>query len=320
MEITSKHLKSKQGRKQLFRYWVRDPVFGVTSFALHYFMRFIPMRLNAWLGANIGKLAFKTLLKTKAERARHNLAILKPDLSPQEVDALLDAMWANIGQSMCEYSILDKLWDKGRVHVNDHDAIDYITSGKPFIFTGVHLGNWEAQASYVHAKKIPLMAMYKPPRSRFSRKIAEISRNRMDILTVPTDAQAMRKMYRHLENNGAIWLPIDDFKHNQVHFPRFGRPVTTKGINASHIVRMALRFNAAIVPVQITRTNNPPPSFDVHVHRPMFLQDNSEASIAAFLESIDKLVEGWIMQHPEQWFMMHELRLTAPVDWNPTRH
>lgn len=309
MKITAQKLSTQQGRKQLFRYWVLDPLFGGMGFFLHYFLRFVPMRVNSWIGAQLGKLVFNVYLTKEAHRAKHNLSLLKPELSQREINQLANKMWENIGQTFCEYSILDKLWDKGRVNVDDSEAIDYLMSGKPVIFTAVHLGNWEAQASYVHAKNIPLMAMYKPVRNRFSRKISAIARSRMNILTIPTDAQAMRKMYRHLEKNGALWLPIDDLKKGQVHFPRFGRPIQLKGINASHIVRMAKKFDAAIVPVQITRVNQPPPSFDVKVHSPMLLTDKSDEGIAAFLHQIDKEVESWIMEKPEQWFMMHDLRL-----------
>jgi KDO2-lipid IV(A) lauroyltransferase len=171
----------------------------------------------------------------------------------------------------------------------------------------VHLGNWEAQASYIHARKIPLMAMYKPVRNRFMRKVSSIARSRMDILTVPTDAHAMKKMYAHLAQNGAVWLPIDDFKNNQVHTPRFGRPIATKGTNAAHIVRLAQRFNAAIIPVHIIRQAEPKPSFKVITYSPIII--SSDQDTTKILDYLDKLMESWIRNKPEQWFMLHELRL-----------
>ena len=299
----------KQGRKQWLRYWVFDPLFGISGFVMHYVLRWIPMRLNSALGAWLGPLAFKTYLKPKAERARHNMHMLYPTLTVSEIDALLHKMWINIGQTMCEYSILDKLWDKGRVEVDDAAITAYLATGQPLIFTGVHLGNWEAQASYVHAKKIPLMAMYKPVRNRFMRKISAIARARMNIITVPTDAQAMKKMYEHLAQNGAVWLPIDDFKNNQVHTPRFGRPLATKGTNAAHIVRLAQRFNAAIIPVHIIRQAHPQPAFKVFFCSPICCFDNSEKTMLETLMFLDNLMESWIRARPEQWFMLHELRL-----------
>lgn len=302
-------MSDKAKRKQWLRYWVFDPLFGISGFFIHYFLRWIPMRMNSAIGAWLGPLAFNTYLKPKAERARRNINILYPALSPAEVDTLLHKMWVNIGQTMCEYSILDKLWKKGRVQVDDSAITDYLATSKPIIFTGVHLGNWEAQASYIHAKKIPLMAMYKPVRNRFMRRISAIARSRMNIITVPTDVHAMKKMYTHLANNGAIWLPIDDFKNNQVHTPRFGRPIVNKGTNAAHIVRLAQRFNAAIIPVHIIRQIEPKPSFKVMVEKPLFITDKSEASILSLLDNLDHLMETWIKQRPEQWFMLHELRL-----------
>jgi KDO2-lipid IV(A) lauroyltransferase len=295
--------------KHFIQYWVLDPVFGAASFCVHFSLRYVPMPVNSLGGAIVGRFVFKTHLRKKAQRARRTLSILKPDLSSKEIDQLLDKMWVNIGKSMCEYSILDKLWDKGRLEIDDTQIQRAIESGKPIIFTAAHLGNWEAQASYIHAKKIPLMAMYKPVRNRFSAKIADIARKRMDILTVPTDLHAMRKMYKHLQNGGAIWLPIDDYKRGQVHFPRFGRPLALKGTNASHIAKMAKRFDAAVIPVQIIRKDTLSPSFKVIGHPPRYLTDKSDEGVLTFISELDKLVESWIMERPEQWFMLHELRL-----------
>ncbi|MGL4185583.1 MAG: lysophospholipid acyltransferase family protein [Thiotrichaceae bacterium] len=302
-------MSDKARRKQWIRYWVFDPLFGMSGFFIHYILRWMPIYLNSAIGAWLGPLAFNTYLKSKAQRARRNLTILYPTLSSAEVDDLLHKMWVNIGQTMCEYSILDKLWDKGRVQVDDSAIKDYLATGKPIIFTGVHLGNWEAQASYIHAKKIPLMAMYKPVRNRFMRRISAIARSRMNIITVPTDVHAMKKMYEHLAQNGAVWLPIDDFKNNQVHTPRFGRPIASKGTNAAHIVRLAQRFNAAIIPVHIIRESEPKPSFKVIAYQPICITDKTDTSILSILESLDQMMENWIKQRPEQWFMLHELRL-----------
>jgi KDO2-lipid IV(A) lauroyltransferase len=302
-----KTIRDKAKRKQWMRYWVFDPLFGISGFFIHYFLRWIPMHWNSAIGAWLGPLAFKTYLKPKAERARRNVKILYPNLTASDIDDLLQKMWINIGQTMCEYSILDKLWAKGRVVVDDSAIATYLTTNKPLIFTGVHLGNWEAQASYIHAKQIPLMAMYKPVRNRFMRKISAIARARMNIITVPTDAQAMKKMYEHLAAGGAVWLPIDDFKNNQVHTPRFGRPIATKGTNAAHIVRLAQRFHAAIIPVHIIRQANPKPSFKVIAYKPIIISANH--NITKILDSLDQLMESWIRERPEQWFMLHELRL-----------
>lgn len=309
MKITIDNLKDKKIRKKLFRYWFLDPVFGTGELLMHFALRLAPLSVNAWIGDKVGRLAFNSYLTNEAARARHNFSVLKPELTKAEVDKLLGDMWGNIGQSLCEYSILDKLWRHGRVIVDDSRAIDYIKPGKPIILVGVHLGNWEAACYYLEEKDVSLMAVYRPPRNRFTRWVVEMARKRLKVITVPSDEQPMRKMFKHLKSNGALWLAIDDFKNSQVHFPRFGRPMPPKGINATHIIRLAQHFDAAVIPVQVIRTNKPAPSFEVIAHTPVFLADKSEAAAAECLHTLDKMIEGWIMERPEQWFMMHDLRL-----------
>jgi KDO2-lipid IV(A) lauroyltransferase len=216
-------------------------------------------------------------------------------------------MWGNIGKAMCEYSILDLLWKKGRIHVENTQVIDEcIANNQAIIFTAAHLGNWEAQASYAADNNLPLMAMYKPVRNRFSKKIADLARDRMKIITVPTDKNAIKNMCNHLANKGALWLPIDDFKNGQVHFPCFGRPIALKGTNASHIVRLAERYHAAIIPVKTRRRDTLSPHIDVRFCEAVMVH---EGQVEQALDKLNQMIESWVMEDLDQWFMLHELRM-----------
>lgn len=303
-------------RKQWIRYWLSDPVWGLLSFIGHFSLRYVPMRINAWIGRQLGVLAGKIRFKVKSDRARHNLTLLKPHLKDQELDHLIKRMWQNIGQTMCEYSILDKLWAKGRLDVhNDQGIHDCLQRKQAIIFTAAHLGNWEAQASYASDNNLPLLVMYKPVRNRFSRKISEIARKRMNIKMEPTDKYATRKMCKHLAQGKALWLPIDDFKDNQVHTPRFGRKLSLEKTNAAYIVRLAKRYNAAIILVRTKRMDHseksllPLPSLKVVFSDPLQIEDKSDEGVYQFLKQLDKEIESWVLEDPEQWFMLHELRL-----------
>jgi KDO2-lipid IV(A) lauroyltransferase len=293
--------------RQWFRYWVSDVIFGIANYITHYSLRYVPFWLNSTIGKLIGQLAGKYRFHEKTERARHNLELLRPGLSEQETDRFITTMWGNIGKAMCEYSILDKLWKQGRVHIENTRVIDEcIERGQAIIFTGAHLGNWEAQASYVVEHNIPLMAMYKPVRNRFSKMIADRARDRMKIITVPTDRHAIRAMCDHLSKKHALWLPIDDFKNNQVHFPRFGRPMALKGTNASHIVRLAERYHAAIIPVRTRRRDTLSPQIDVRLYDAVQVGDGK---IDEALDMLDQMIEQWVLEDLQQWYMLHELRM-----------
>ena len=296
MRISITALKDRNMRKKLYRYWVSDIIFGGANFLTHYTLRYVPLWMNSFIGSKIGRLAGKYRFTQENQRAKYNLKLFRPNASDEEVDALLEVMWGNVGKALCEYSVLDKLWNKGRVEMkNSHIVEACVKQNQPIIFTGAHLGNWEAQAAYCVDEGIPLMAMFKPPR------------NRMDILTVPTDKHAIKRMCDHLASKHALWLPIDDHKNGQVHTPRFGRPQALRGTNAAYIVRLAKRYNAAIIPVRTKRLDTFSPSLSATFHDAMYV--NEDQDVDDVLARLDGMIEEWVLENPEQWYMLHELRL-----------
>lgn len=301
-------LFDKNQRRKFIRYWVSDVLFGIANITTHFTLRFVPMSINSAIGKRIGILAGKTRFKKESELCRHNLSILKPEMSDKEVDEFLDIMWGNIGMTLCEYSILDKLWKKGCLTIDNTEIIDQCMANKEaIIFTGAHLGNWEAQASYCSDNNIPLMAVYKPVRNRFSKWVADQARERMNIYTVPTDKSTMKKMYKHLADKKALWLPIDDQKKGQVNFPRFGRPQELRGTNAAFITRLAQKFDAAIILVRTKRLESSVPKLHIRLEGPVYVKDESE--VEAALIELDNKIESWVMEDLNQWFMLHELHL-----------
>jgi KDO2-lipid IV(A) lauroyltransferase len=298
----------KKKRQQFIRYWISDVVFGIANIITHYSLRYVPLSINSLAGKHIGRLAGRTRFRKESDVCRHNLHILKPHMNEQEIDRFLKIMWGNIGKTMCEYSVLDKLWEKGCVDINNSEIIDHcLEKHEPIIFTGAHLGNWEVQASYCREHNIPLMAMYKPVRNRFSKWLANIARDRMRIYTVPTDRSAMKRMCAHLEEKRALWLPIDDQKKRQVHFPRFGRPLELKGTNAAFIVRLARKYHAAIIPVRTKRLDNSRPSLNISLYDALYV--NEDGDIEKTLGKLNDLIESWVLEDIDQWYMLHELHL-----------
>lgn len=48
-------MSDKARSKQWIRYWVFDPLFGMSGFFIHYILRWMPMRLNSAIGAWLGR-------------------------------------------------------------------------------------------------------------------------------------------------------------------------------------------------------------------------------------------------------------------------
>jgi len=303
-KLILRFINDKKWRKNKIRYWLQDPFWGGLDFCCHYLFRLLPLDLPGKIGAFLGPIAASLRFRKAHQRADNNLKRLKPELSDQEREQLLQEMWRNIGQTMSEYSIADLLWKDGRVSIeNSHYISTAQAQGLPMIFVTAHLGNWEIISNYCVNMGVSLLSLYQPERNRFVAKIAEISRQRIATKTVAAGPDSLRIMCKHLTSGGALWLAIDEYKNGQVWGPLLGRKIVSRTTNAAYAVRLAQRFNAVIIPYRTER--KPFSHFNVTFYEPLTIGGNSDDS----LKKLDQLMETWVLAQPEQWYMLHELRL-----------
>lgn len=298
-----KKIQDQQWRKQFIRYWLLDPFWGGLDYLCCYLFRLLPLNIPCKIGAVLGPLAALCRFQKANQRAENNLKILKPELSAEQRRALLHKMWQNIGQTMSEYSIADLLWQDGRVEVkNSHYVKECQAKGLPIIFVTAHFANWEVIGGACKENNIPLLSLYQPQNNRFVTQIAQVSRARIGLKTVAADLNALRAMYKHLNANGALWFAIDEYKNGQVLWPKLGRNIDTRNTNAANTVHLAERFNAVIIPYITERKADS--YFSVTICEPLRVNNNS----VEVLERLNQLVESWVLEHPEDWYMLHQLR------------
>ncbi len=302
-DVFLKFCQDKAWRKQFIRYWLLDPFWGGLDLMCHYSFRLMPLSVPQKIGAFLGELAGKYRFQKANQRAEHCLKLLKPDLSDADRAQLLLAMWRNIGRTMSEYSIADLLWKDGRVTTENADVIKRCREQKrPIIFVTAHLGNWEVISGYCIDNNLDSLSLYQPERNRFVTQLAEKSRKKLGTRTVAAGRQALRRMSQHLTQGHVVWLAIDEYKKGRVWGPLLGRDLDTRSSNAAYAVRLAQRHHAAIIPYRTER--KPLSHFVVTFYEPLFVNNNADEIRSA----LDKQVESWVREHPEQWYMLHEFR------------
>jgi KDO2-lipid IV(A) lauroyltransferase len=218
-------------------------------------------------------------------------------------------MWQNIGQSMSEYSLLDKIYADNRVLIVNSACLQPLIDHKQaVIFVFAHTGNWEICGNYVIGYGFDVMGLYKPVRNRFASRIADAARARMGgvIKLIASGPASMRLICRHLDNKGALWIAIDEVKKNQVNVPSFGRKPQTQHSNLAYAVRLAQRYNATIIPVWTRR--EAASRFTVKLGEPLTVAEGDSAFTEAFA-TLDQQLETWLINNLEQWYMLHEFRL-----------
>ena len=301
--------QDKQWRKHFIRYWLKDPFWGSLDYLTHHALRYVPIGLGARVGALLGEWSGKYRFKAVHERVRRNLAILRPDLSVAERDVIAVQMWRNIGQSMTEYSVLDKLSATGEVNVTNYSYVEQAAqSSRPIIFVSAHTGNWEIRADCLIALGLQPLFLFQPVRNRFAGRIAIKARTRLmtENNLLEASPKAMRIICGHLAQGHALWLTLDEYKEGQVQAPRFKRTITLQGTNIDYAARLAQRYQAIIIPVWSKREGNA--QFSITVGEPMTVGPGDQA-VRDRVEQLDALLEQWIMANLDQWYMLHELRL-----------
>ena len=254
---------------------------------------------GAWLGPMIGPL---TSLNRVAET---NLRIAFPESSDAEIARLLRAQWQEIGRTIVEYPLLDRITaEPGRVEVVGEQRLAGIAaSGKPVVFISGHFSNFEAMAwAIVHAG-VPCQVTYRATNNPYFDESIRKGRYRYGVRRfAPKGLASARELMRAMARGESVAL-MNDQKYNAgIAAPLFGRTAHT----AQGPTTYALRFGVPLQPMSVQRTHRA--RFRVVVHDPIELADTGdrEADIEAGVRRVNAFMEARIRERPAEWFWVHK--------------
>jgi Kdo2-lipid IVA lauroyltransferase/acyltransferase len=298
-------------RRLARRYWLRDPWVGAAELALHYSMRAMPIDMCSASGAAITTFTRRLYPESEA-RARKVWAALRPEeADARSVDAAIDRLWRNVGRTMHEYSVIDRLWAAGRIEVAGiehlHEARD---QGKPILVAPVHLGNWEIVLVTGIACGHCGSGIYEPPQNRFEHRIANRVRARYGARFVAAGPHSAREAVRELRSRrGPFIVYVDEFIRGRVQAPSFGRPLRMDA-NIAYAVRLAALTGAALIPAYCLRIDDSA-QFKVQFLPPVPLAEGGDraADIAENMKRLDAAIAPVIQAHLDQWYFALDFEL-----------
>jgi KDO2-lipid IV(A) lauroyltransferase len=268
------------------------------------------------LGALIGSMA-KYRFRQADKDARANLKLLLPGISDDQIRTRSNEMWCNIGRTLTEMAVLDRFDIKHHVKVINEEVLQGIDRNKPVIFLYPHLGNWEVLALLIVSLGFRLNILYESLPNRFQRRLLENTRRRSGYELISPDHQGIKQMYRALAAGESIGMAMDEFKHGRIISLNFnGR--SDENSNMRYAVKMARRFGADIVTGYCKRESKSKLSFDIIVSDHLCItetpfKNKSDAEIADY---INDRCRRWIIDHADQWYMLHRARISKPADTN----
>ena len=288
---------------------------------LFWMLRWLPAGLASWLGGWLSVHVARRRMKLRDARARANLAILRPDLSQPEREAMLTRRWINVGRTLAELANIDRLVNDAHVRVIDKAGYDAVLVGPgPMIAFTCHLGNWDLLAAHIKwSTDRPGLGVYEDPED--PRIAAQLKKARSSYMGEAIGGEgAARGVLKHLtqKDRATLYILADERRERQVWFPTFGRPLPPSG-NLSIALRLARKVDARILPFYLLRTQGP--HFDLHWHPPL---DPGALSDEAIVAALDAYLGRACIAHADQWLALHDMDLTAeghrpPCDFAPDR-
>src|SRR6185437_4169737 len=230
---------------------------------------------------------------------------VRPDEADEaSTNAAMTRLWRCVGRTMAEFSVLDRLWPAGCIAVTGLENLDAArATGKPLMFLGLHLGNWETIPVAMLAQGLRGASIYIVPENRFDHAVANRARDRIGGAYIKADRNAGFAAVTFIrKKKQCILMYVDELARDRVWAPAFGRQMRAEG-NIAYIQRLARVAGATIVPLYSARVRGQA-RFQVSILPALKLIDTGDrdADIMANVAMIDAMIDPIIRAHLDQWY------------------
>jgi KDO2-lipid IV(A) lauroyltransferase len=244
--------------------------------------------------------------------AREQLAAAFPEKSPAEIETIVRGVWDNLGRMGSEFAHLDRLWDwdpdypnrPSRIDLGDADAERFRTllrDDRPALIFAAHLANWELPAIAAATYKMDTAVLYRRPNiPRLNAWIGE-TRNALMGEMISTGLDAPLKLSQALARGAHVGILVDQYYVRGVEVTFFGQKTRANPL----IARLAQHFDCPIHGTRIIRLPGNRFHGELTPEVKPVRSPDGKVDIAATMQKIMTVIEGWVREHPEQWLWLH---------------
>jgi KDO2-lipid IV(A) lauroyltransferase len=242
--------------------------------------------------------------------ARTNLRLAFPEKSPREIEAIVKGVWDNLGRTFAEYLFLDQIWGEGaegevpskRIVYEGEDRFFALRDdGKPALIFASHLANWEIPAIGAARYNLEVSILFRPPSNPFVAEELLAHRSAKMGRLIPTRFGAAAGALKVLEEGGHVAMLVDTHVHSGIQAPFFGRPAWT----SIAFAKLARRMQCPVHGARVERLGGANFKATLSPAVPVPVTDDEEADIRALVFEINRIIEGWVRERPEQWNWLH---------------
>lgn len=233
----------------------------------------------------------------------NNLRAIFPDYPETTIRRLSVKTFENFAKYLVDFfrfQILDKEYVARNVKVENIHYLDPARYSQRGVITlTAHLGNWELGGVVIALLGYPLWVVARPHKQARVDRFFNRQREAKGVKVIPL-GHAARLCLNLLKGNGLIALLGDvDFYKSGISAELFGRPALLPQGPAV----FALKTGSLIVPGFMLR--NPDDSFTLKFEEPIepVVTGDKEKDIKELAGRYLRVMEGYIRNYPEQWYM-----------------
>ena len=279
---------------------VTDRITAGLAYALYHGVRLMPVDFASALGGAIGRVLGPMLPMHKIAKA--NIAAAFPEKSAAERAKIVSGMWDNIGRTFFEYPHQTALIESGRVEMGNLAEVDILRDdGLPGVLWSGHLANWELVSAGAGARGLVMHRIYRAPNNRRVDWLFHANRNLVKGELLPKGAGGGKRAMVLLRKGEHLGMMVDQKMNDGIAVPLFGRPAMT----ASALATFALRFDAPVMGARAIRLKGAHFRLDVTgLYKVADTGDRFADELAAMTQ-VNRILEAWIREYPEQWLWVH---------------
>ncbi len=254
--------------------------------------------LGGWLARAIGPG-----LKVSGVATR-NLKRAFPEKTDAEIAEIVRGVWDNLGRVAAELPHIARMdiFDDGRFTVSGLEHVEHLRDdGAPGLVFTAHFGNWELPALAARQRGLDLSFVYRAANQPTAERLIRLSRRWIKGNLIAKGGAGARQSLGLLMAGGHLGILPDQKMNDGIAVPFFGRDAMT----APALARLALRFDCPVVPLRAERTGGA--RFHIRFYPPLNIPHSGDrqADVLALMCEVNRMIEGWIRERPEQWLWLH---------------
>ena len=253
------------------------------------------------LSGTLWRLAAPRLKRHR--RALDHIAAAMPERLPAEREAIVRAMWENLGRTFAEAFFLPEIVAGDRVTFENQEAFDTwraLPAGK--VACAAHLANWEMTIAPATRSGLAPWSIYKPLRNPLVDR--DVHRLRAFLYPgglVPREPGVSRQFLRVIRDGGTVGLLVDQRDPTGATVPFFGRPAPSTTFPAL----LALGPGSPIL-VSCMRRLPGVRFVQSYTLVPMPDSGDRKADLVSVTAQVQAVFETFVRRWPDQWMWAHK--------------